>query len=233
MDILEGPRGFGAAMSNSPDFTRALDDVNAFNIQHMTVKNHAACGHTFAAIDAVRELRSRHSLVAAEVDRIEIATYAKALEVAGNPDPHTPFEAQFSLPYCAGVALATGSARLEAFTDERLQDDVVKSLMTRTALSVDPQAESVYPHQRAATVTIHTTDGRQLTAHAPTRKGDPDNPLTDDELSDKFLELVAPVTGAPAARDFLRVLWRIDALSDLAALPLPPVVREVAVGSRT
>jgi 2-methylcitrate dehydratase PrpD len=231
LDILEGPRGFGAAMSNSPDFERALDDVSAFNIRHMTFKNYAACGHTFAAIDAVRELRVRHNLIAAEVERIEIATYAKALEVAGNADPHTAFEAQFSLPYCVAVALVTGSARLEAFTDERLQDDVVKSLITRTTLGVNPHADAVYPGQRAATVTVHATDGRLLTAHAPTRKGDPDNPLSDDELSDKFGELVAPVIGTAAARDLLAVLWRIDSVADLAALPLPGVTEAAAMRS--
>lgn len=231
LDILEGPRGFGAAMSNSPDFARALDDVNAFNICDMTFKNYAACGHTFAAIDAVRELRAGHGLAVESVERIEIATYAKALEVAGNPDPHTAFEAQFSLPYCVGVALATGSARLEAFTNERLRDEGVRSLMTRTVLSVDARAESAYPRRRAATVTVHTSDGRVLTAYAPTRKGDPDSPLSDGELSDKFMELVGPVTGTTAARDFLTALWHIDALADLAALPLPGIAETAVRGS--
>ncbi len=230
LDILEGPRGFGAAMSNSPDFARTLEDPGAFNIQHMTFKNYSACGHTFAAIDAVRELRARYSLVPADVERIEIASYAKALEVAGNPDPHTAFEAQFSLPYCVAVALATGSARLEAFTDERLRDSVVRSLLTRTELRVDPQADAVYPRQRAASVTIRTWDGRVLSAHAPTRKGDPDNPLSDAELSDKFMELVAPIAGTAAAREFLAVLWDIESLSDLAVLPLPAIAPPPAGG---
>jgi 2-methylcitrate dehydratase PrpD len=226
LDILEGPRGFGAAMSNNPDFSATLGDVDAFNIRHMTFKNYSACGHTFAAIDAARELRSRYDLLPSNIEHIEIATYAKALEVAGNRDPHTVFEAQFSLPYCVGVALTTGSARLEAFTRERLQDPVVRSLMTRTQLSVDPQADSVYPGQRAATVTVRTTDGRALRFHAPTRKGDPDNPLSDAELSDKFMELVAPITGTTTARDLLAVLWNIHSHSDLAALPLPVVAQK-------
>jgi 2-methylcitrate dehydratase PrpD len=223
LDILEGPRGFGAAMSNNPDFSATLGDVDAFNIRHMTFKNYSACGHTFAAIDAARVLRSRYDLFPSNIEHIEIATYAKALEVAGNRDPRTVFEAQFSLPYCVGVALATGSARLEAFTRERLQDPVVRSLMTRTQLSVDPQADSVYPGQRAATVTVRTTDGRTLRFYAPTRKGDPDNPLSDAELSDKFMELVAPITGTTTAQDLLAVLWNIHSHSDLAALPLPVV----------
>ena len=225
LDLLEGPRGFGAALSNNPDFSRALGDIDAFNIRHMTFKNYSACGHTFAAIDAARELRSQYQLAARDLESIQIATYAKALEVAGNRTAHTVFEAQFSLSYCVAVALATGSARLEAFTQDGLQDPSVRSLMSLTQLSVDPAAESAYPRQRAATVTLRTRDGRTLTAHAPTRKGDPDNPLSDAELSDKFMELVTPITGRPAAHDLLSVLWEIESVADLAALPLPAVVQ--------
>jgi len=218
LDILEGPRGFGAAMSNNPDFSRVLGDVNAFNIRAMTFKNYSACGHTFAAIDAARELRAQHQLTAGDIETIRIATYAKALEVAGNPNPRTVFEAQFSLPYCVGVAVSTGSARLEAFTPERIEDAAVRSLMSRTTLSVDPQADAVYPKQRAATVWITTKDGRSLSAYAPTRRGDPDNPLTDAELSDKFLELVIPALGDAKARSLLAASWNVSSLADVATL---------------
>jgi 2-methylcitrate dehydratase PrpD len=228
LDILEGPRGFGAAMSDKPDFWRALEHPDAFNIPHMTFKNYSACGHTFAAIDAARELRAAHHLSTTDIDRIEIASYATALEVAGNPNPQTAFEAQFSLPYCVAVTFVTGSARLEAFSADRLRDAAVRSLMTRTVLAVDPKADAAYPRQRAATVVVVTTDGRRLSVHAPTRKGDPDNPLSDAELSDKFMELVAPVTGAGAAGELLATLWNVGSVADVAALPLPRAVAGTA-----
>ena len=220
-DILEGPRGFGAAMGGNPDFSTVLGDLTAFNIRDMTFKNYSCCGHTFAAIDAARELRSRHQLTAESIDSIEISTYAKALEVAGNPEPQTVFEAQFSLPYAVGVTLATGSARLDAFTPERLQDSTVRALMAVTKQSVNLEADAAYPRQRAATVIIHTRNGEALTAYAPTRKGDPDNPLSDGELSDKFMELVGPLCGSGAARRLLDALWDLSSVDDIATFPLP------------
>lgn len=227
LDILEGPRGFGAAMSNSPDFGRTLGDPDVFNIRAMTFKNYSACGHTFAAIDAARELRFRHGLGDSieSIAGIDIATYAKALEVAGNREPRTAFEAQFSLPYCVSVALITGSARLEAFTDERLRDPLVRKLMAKIEQRVDPQADAAYPTQRAAKVTIRFRDREPVSFLAPTRKGDPDNPLSDAELSDKFLELTAPIIGSAPARRLLPVLWDVSALTDLAQLPLPALAR--------
>jgi 2-methylcitrate dehydratase PrpD len=231
LDILEGPRGFGAAMSNRPDFARTLDRPDTFNIPDTTFKAYAACGHTFAAIDAALAIRAHHPLVPAAVSRIHIATYAKALEVAGRIDPQTPFEARFSLAYCVAVIVATGSARLDAFSDERVHDPVLRSLVGKTVVAVEPKADALYPRQRMATVTIHTTDGAAFTATAPTRKGDPDNPLTDAELGDKFLELAAPIVGRAAAAGLLAALWRVRTVGDVAALPLPAAPGEVAMRS--
>ncbi|MBV9521460.1 MAG: MmgE/PrpD family protein, partial [Alphaproteobacteria bacterium] len=139
-DILEGPRGFGAAMSDKPDWEAATAALGTrFNILAMTQKNHAACGHAHAAIDAVIALREQHRLAPAAIERIAIATYGAALEVTGNFDPRTEFEAKFSLPYCAAVALATGSARMAAFAPERRADPSIRDLMARIELAVDPQ----------------------------------------------------------------------------------------------
>lgn len=219
MDVLEGPRGFGRAMSNGPDWEQALADLHeTFNITRVTVKNHAACGHTHAALDAVRALRERHHVMAEGVSRIRVGTYAKALEITGNRNPRTAFEAQFSLPYCVSVMLIQGSARLEAFSQERLSDPRIRELMERVELAVDPGADAAYPGKRAAAIEILTADGRSLRERASTRKGDPDNPLTDAELEEKFHESVDPVIGRLAGKSLLQALWRIDALADVSAL---------------
>jgi 2-methylcitrate dehydratase PrpD len=195
----------------------------------VTVKNHAACGHTHAAIDAMRELRAMHELSGRNVAAIRVATYAKALEVAGNRDPRTAFEAQFSLGYCVAVALVTGSVRLDAFSPARLADPAIRDVMARTTMAVDPEADAAYPNQRAAVIEVDTTDDRQLRCRAPTRKGDPDFPLTDDELFDKFHELVVPAFGEGGAKRLLDYLMTIDDLEHVTSLPL---VRPAAAAYR-
>ncbi len=74
-------------------------------------------------------------------------------------------------------------------------------------------------------VEIETTDGRRLSHRAHTRKGDPDDPLSDAELTDKYRELVAPVLDDAAATRLLDCLWRLDALDDVAKLPFPAAAR--------
>ena len=69
--------------------------------------------------------------------------------------------------------------------------------------------------QRAARVEIETTDGRKLSHFQETRKGDPEMPLSDAELNDKYVELVAPVLGDAGARALLKDLWALETLKNV------------------
>jgi len=223
LDILEGERGFGAAMcqgdNKNPDWAGAADDLGkSFTIIRTTFKNHAACGHTHAAIDGVLALRAKHNLTPDNVKHIHAASFQKALEICGNDNPRTIFEAKFSLPYVAAMALRTGRVRMEAFSDALLEDKELRQLINKVEVSVDAELEAQFPKRRAANISIETTDGETFEHYAPTRKGDPDNPLTDDELAEKFLELTGSVLGDEGAAALLDALWRLDETADLGAI---------------
>ena len=100
-----------------------------------------------------------------------------------------------------------------------MADADIRSLMARTKLQADPQLSAGFPVMRAARVTVALRDGTVLEQFAPCRKGDPEAPLTDADLNDKFIELASPVIGAEAARQLLDQLWQIER-HDLAALRL-------------
>jgi 2-methylcitrate dehydratase PrpD len=176
----------------------------------MTFKNHACCGHTFAAIDGALELQRALGVTAADITRVHVGTYRPALEVAGYEHPATPAEARFSLKYVVATALTHGSVRLAAFDAARREDPATRALMSRIELSVDAELDAAFPHQRAARVAIETKDGRRGEYLQPTRKGDPDMPLSDRELEDKFIELAAPVQGDAAARALAARLWTLE-----------------------
>ncbi len=220
LDILEGERGFGAAMCEDPDWEAAADDLGqSFTIIRTTFKNHAACGHTHAAIDGVLALREEHGLTPERVKRIHAGSFQKALEICGNSDPQTIFEAKFSLPYVAAMALSAGRVRMEAFSEAHLKDQDLRQLIDKVDVSVDEKIEAEFPQRRAAHITIETVDGETFEHYAPTRKGDPDNPLSDGELAEKFIELTGPVVGEVEAQELLDALWRLDETTELAAIP--------------
>lgn len=212
--MLDGPVGFGAALADDPDWTRAVQDLGErYNILQITQKNHGCCGHTFAAIDAVLALRAAHGLQPADIERIEVDTYQTALDVTGNRDPRTPFEGKFSLCYVVAHAMARGSVRLDAFEPARLADPDLRNLMERITLRADPALTAAFPGQRAARVAIRTRDGATHSHFAPYRKGDPEAPLSDADLNDKFDELAMPVLGQERAQRLREQVWRLESLA--------------------
>jgi 2-methylcitrate dehydratase PrpD len=211
LDVIEGEAGFGRAMGSGPDWDQATATLGTdFHITRMTFKNHACCGHTFAAIDGALELQRRLGVKAGDIAHLDVGTYRPALEVAGYEHPTTPAEARFSLKYVVATALTHGSVRLAAFEPARLSDPATLALMGKIRLSVDTELDASFPGQRAARIAIETKDGLRGEYLQPTRKGDPDMPLSDAELEEKFLELAAPIQGDAAARALVARLWALE-----------------------
>jgi 2-methylcitrate dehydratase PrpD len=212
-DVLEGESGYGRAMSegDGPDWERALATLGEdFHITRMTFKNHACCGHVFAAIDGALALQKQMRVLAPDIERVSIGTYKAALDVARHESPQTAAEARFSLKYTVASALTHGSVRLAAFEPSRLEDPVTRELMQRIDVAVDPELDAAFPAQRAARITIESRDGRRGEHLQPTRKGDPEAPLSDAELEHKYLELASPVLGEERARELLARLWCLE-----------------------
>ena len=105
--------------------------------------------------------------------------------------------------------------RLDAYGPEKLGNPAIRELMKKTELAADPELSKAFPRQRAAKVEIELADGRRLSHFQETRKGDPEMPLTDEDVNGKFIELAAPVLGEPAARSLLATLWETERLPDV------------------
>jgi 2-methylcitrate dehydratase PrpD len=211
LDVLDGEAGLGQAMSNGPDWSQVGATLgHDFHITRLTFKNHVGCGHSFAAIDGALELQRAHDLRAADIERVHVATYKAALDIASHERPSTADEARFSLRYVVASALIHGSVRLAAYEPVRLKDPATRALMERISVTVDSEIDAAFPGRRAARVDIETRDGRRLTHLQPSRKGDPELPLSDRELEDKLIELASPVIGIDAARALLARIWHLD-----------------------
>jgi len=213
-NILEGPVGLGAVMSNGARWDTATQGLGeVYNITRITHKVHACCGHQFPAIDAALALCSQHGIEAESIATIHIATYQDAIDATGRFDPSTAYEAKFSLPYVVSHAIVHGAVRLDAFEPERVNHPLLRSLMRRCTLEADPALSAGFPSQRAARVTITTKDAKQFTHFAPHRRGDPESPLSDEDLNAKFDDLCAPVIGLECTRQLRDRVWRLDEIS--------------------
>ncbi len=215
--ILEGDRGFFAAMSAEPRPDKVLAGLGSeFHWTRSSLKYHASCGHTHAAIDALLAATGGRSLGPGEVAAVEVMVCRAALDLLGKVEPTTPYLAKFSLPFCLATALSVGRVGLDEFAADRLADPALAALMGRVAISADPGLSAAYPRAWGARATVRTVDGQVLRGAVDHPKGDPENPLTPHEVVRKFTDLAGRKLSAPAARTLAERCLDLDRCPDVA-----------------
>ena len=191
LDSLHAPKGYAAATSDSSgNWSAALEGIGQWTpITRMTVKNHGCCGHIFPALDGLRSLQETEGFKVEDIAAVHIAGYSATYNMCNRPEPKTAQEARFSIQYCIAAQFILGGVRLAAFEGDALERPDIRALMPRISVSEDSELAAEYPKKRMARIQVTLNDGRSLHHFQKTRKGDPENPLSDDELIAKYYEL--------------------------------------------
>jgi 2-methylcitrate dehydratase PrpD len=235
--ILEGRDGFLWAYSRKSKPELVTQDLGQnFEIMRTSIKPHACCRYMQAPIDGLIELAAEHDIFPDQIERIEVAVLEAGWPLVCEPrkrkySPANVVDAQFSMPYGAAVALTDRAAGLDQFTGDSFHSPQIKSLMGKVVLQKDIRIEKNFPAEWPAIVQVHLTNGGQFEKFIRFPKGDPENPLTWQELSAKFHSLAArvfPKTHCDQIVDSvkemnssteLRNIWKLAARSDSLSLP--------------
>lgn len=194
VDVLSGPTGFLQLCADSCDVSKITEQhQQGLWVHQAYVKPYAACRHAHPAIEACLRLRTDPLLRFEMIESICINTYGG---LAGRHDCRvatTVAAAKMSIPVATAIAFITGRAGIEQFTVEHLSDPGIAELATKVSIVEDPVLTSQVPAKREARVECHTRDGvsRQATVVYP--KGEPENPMSDNELFEKFNDLAGYV----------------------------------------
>jgi 2-methylcitrate dehydratase PrpD len=149
-------------------------------------------------IDAILAIMREHNIQAAQIQRIEIAVLEAGWGIVAEPrlkkyNPESVVDAQFSMPFGAAVAAMDGAAGLDQFTLEKVRSPKIRELMNKVALVKDARIEETFPTEWPARVVIETENGQRHEKLVRYPKGDPENPLTWDEMTAKFRSLAGTV----------------------------------------
>jgi len=194
LSSLHAETGFAAATSLSTgDWHQAFEGVGDWlAIQRITVKNHGCCGHIFPALDGLTFIMEKYDVRSEDIDSIKVYGYDATKLMCDRPRPESAQEARFSLQYCVSCLLFTGKVRLEAFDPKTLSRQDIREFMQKITVERDEKIAAEYPRKRMVKIIVTLTDGQTLEHFQKNRKGDPENPLTAEELVEKYDELVIP-----------------------------------------
>ena len=214
-DIVECVQGF--ALTHGPAFVPEASFATpeaGFHLLANLFKYHAACYFTHAPIECARRLRAEHKLTPDMIAGITVKIDASCDRVCNIPIPVDGLQSKFSLRQTAAMALAgIDTASLDAYSAENTCDAALVGLRERVRFDW----QQGWP-QTLSELELNLVDGRYLTA-----RHDAGIPATDitqqgERLGAKFDALVAPVLGAPRARELREMISGLDQLADIRDL---------------
>jgi 2-methylcitrate dehydratase len=176
---------------------------------------------THAPISAVLKLVQENDLQPDDIEKVEIRSLARAADILADPskyDPRSKETADHSLPYVIAAAIVDRQVTPAQFEPDRIMDPRIRAQLEKVEVTADPDIEAVFPELQRVMVTITTTGGDELTEQLDYPKGDPRNPLTDQEIEEKFDALASPVLSDGARGRLKDAVWKLDKLDSVSAL---------------
>lgn len=186
-DAIDGEKGFFDLYSG-PDGAEygeryALGEWWAIVEEGVGIKKYPCCYFTHTGIASAAELADTHDISHEDVESVEIVLSQGAADALHHADPETGLEGKFSIQYTVASAIARDRVGLAAFDDENVDDGGVQAVREQVTAVVDPDLP--YGSHRS-TVTIETTDGNAYANTLEEPPGTHENPLSDEELREKF-----------------------------------------------
>jgi len=232
---IEGKAGFLRAYAPNPKIELATAGLgDTWETMNLAVKPYPTCRYSHAAMDALIDLRNTNDVATDDIESVEIGLPKMGWKIIGDPieakrTPANVVDGQFSMPFCAAVALREGKMAWDDY-DRHLSDADTMSLCQRINTVVDDKPEAEFPRNMSAVVRL-TTKAGEHEAFVIVPKGEPSNFVSSEEVRSKFMGLVEPYLTGAQAEDLLASLLALDkqsSINDIMAISRAAQVREVA-----
>ena len=215
--IFEGEKGFLRATSEDYDFNILTDGLGEnFHTVRNSLKYYASCGHTHSSIEAALKAWKNIELNITAIRSITVYLYQGALDLLEKVEARTPYLGKFNVPFCIATALCFGHVDLDDFTDERLKNPEILRLMSIISLKDAPELTRLYPVKWPSRVQIELENGIRYEGYCEYPKGDPENPLSEKELIDKFNKLCENVITKDEKERIIDSVINLEKVDDVA-----------------
>jgi len=217
--IFEGEKGLCKATT---DGSFALEKLisglgKTWKIREVSFKPYSCCRHIHSSIDAVLEAYRKSGKPSDDnISRINIYTYKVAIETAGIRFPKSIEEARFSIPYCVSVAIFCGEVSVDQFSQHFIENKNIRRLLEKVNLIEDKEYTKLYPSKWVSRVEIVRNDGTSYDSTVEFPKGDPENPLYDEEMETKFEKLLLPILPQKYVQGLKDKVWNLEEISDIS-----------------
>ena len=185
-DALSGDTGFLKMMASEFNEDILIGERDFFYVEKVYLKPYASCRHTHPEIEAAFKIRNEVDFDIQKVSDISVLTYKGVIGKHDDNEIYGEASARMSIPYSIAVALQTGKAGIEEFKSPYVDDPFIIRLNKLVVIKSDEELSKLVPDKRVAILTVRQNDGKTYSCRVDYPKGEPENPLTINELYAKF-----------------------------------------------
>lgn len=219
--IFEGRYGFFKAVAEPFPLPEFGGRGRPFRIMEVIIKRYPCGMYAQTAIDAAIKLRSKISSLD-EIAEINVSTFTAAKTIMGGDAekwrPRTRESADHSLPYVIALGLKYGAVEVRHFAEEYLGQPELLDLMQKIRVEESQECNRLYPKASANRVEVVTKSGRRFSELVEYHRGHHQNPLTDQEIEQKFHSLAGDLLSPARSKKLFSLLWNLEQVEDIGEI---------------
>ena len=219
---LEADRGFFRAAGGGYDpsmIAGKLGDPWTFHSPGVSIKPHPSGSLTHPGMAVMMDLILENDIKPGQVKGVSVGTNHNMPNALIHHRPKNELQAKFSMEFCMAILLIERKAGLAEYTDEVVNRPDVQEMISKIDFGVHPEAEAAGFDKMTTIIEVVLESGKRIRGQADFGKGSPANPMSDDELSEKFRQC-ASWGGLDRERTqaILDAVWKIEQLADINEL---------------
>ncbi|MGE3148306.1 MAG: MmgE/PrpD family protein [Pseudorhodoplanes sp.] len=216
---LEGRFGFCRVFSDAPEKSRLIENLGRdFAIRSITVKPYACCSDMHTVIDALLAIWAKDKFDATEVKTILVEGPEKLVKLNNIDGTASILAAKYSVPFTVALTLARDIRDAGIYSEEILKDESLASFQHKVRMSLAEDLDKIYPRIIAARVVVELNDGRKMTAESRGALGTVHQPLSHEQVLDKFRLTAASVISRERTDAIMDCVEQIENAADLTRL---------------
>jgi 2-methylcitrate dehydratase PrpD len=236
--VIEGKFGlyhaFLGAERGEIDIDAQLADLGSrWETPRIAYKPFPVCHFMHGSLGAAADALAGRTLAPDEIEGVVVTVPAAGVSLVLEPAdqkklPRSDYEGKFSLQYSVASMLVRGHVSVSDFTDEAIADPAVLAVAAKVTYET-PEYPS-YPQAFPGGVRVTLADGTTLERDFPYQQGGPENPMSADEVREKFRANAALALSAEAVDALEHAILTFEQQDDLATAlaPLKAVKEPVA-----
>jgi 2-methylcitrate dehydratase len=222
--IFEGEMGFFKQVSG--EFHLDIEGFGgrsgSFKLPETYIKFFPAEYHAQTAIWAALEIRNEIKKEESKIDSVEVETHEAGYNILGKDRekwaPKTKETADHSLPYMVAVALLDGTVNNSSYSQRKLSNPDILALLPKISVNEDAQFTLEYPNKIANRIKVKLSNGHSITKQVEVPKGHPANPVTQEEIEQKFSSLTGKLLKRSQIERIFEFVWNVEKQRDISLL---------------